>query len=102
MTRFYTKTGDEGYTGLLGKGRAPKYDRRIEAIGAIDEANAAIGLARSICVSQQTAPILLTVQRDLYHIMAEIAAQPENAHQFRKLTSERVDWLESQIDTLSN
>ncbi len=44
MTRFYTKTGDDGYTSLLGKGRAPKYDQRIETVGAIDEANAAIAL----------------------------------------------------------
>jgi len=100
MAKFYTQTGDDGYTGLLGEGRASKYDRRIETIGAIDEANAALGIARSICLAPSTASILLTAQKDLYYIMAEIAALPENASKFRKVTVERVDWLESQIDDI--
>jgi cob(I)alamin adenosyltransferase len=101
MTRFYTKKGDDGYTSLLGKGRAPKYDRRIETVGAIDEANAAIALARTLCHHSQTASILKNVQRDLYFLMSEVAATPENAAQFRKITSERVSWLEVQIDAVS-
>jgi len=102
MTKFYTKTGDEGYTGLLGEERAPKYDQRIETIGAVDEANAAIGLARTICLLPQTSSLLLTTQKDLYHIMAEIAALPEIASRFQKITSERVTWLENQIDEISS
>jgi len=101
MTRFYTQTGDDGYTGLLGEGRIPKHNRRIETIGAIDEANAAIGLARSFSVAPQTSSILLAAQRDLYYIMSEVAAQPKNASQFRKITNERVEWLETQIDGIS-
>jgi cob(I)alamin adenosyltransferase len=100
MTKFYTQTGDDGYTGLLGEGRAPKYDPRIETIGAIDEANAAIGLARSISQADQTSMILLTAQRDLYHIMTEIAVLPENSSRFTKFLSERVAWLEVQIDDI--
>jgi cob(I)alamin adenosyltransferase len=102
MTKFYTQTGDDGYTGLIGKGRIRKYDRRIEAIGALDEANAAIGLARSIALLSQTSSILITVQKDLYHMMAEIAAQPENVLQFRNITSERVIWLENIIEEINN
>jgi cob(I)alamin adenosyltransferase len=101
MTRFYTKTGDDGYTSLLGEGRAPKYDRRIETVGTIDEANAAIALARSLSISPETSQILLEVQRDLYHLMSEVAATLENAHRFRLITVERVQWLETQIDTIS-
>ena len=101
MTKFYTQTGDEGYTGLLGDERTPKYDQRIEAIGAIDEANATIGFARSICINPQTSAILLVTQKDLYQIMSEIAASPGNASRFRKITSARVDWLENQIDEIS-
>jgi cob(I)alamin adenosyltransferase len=101
MTKFYTQTGDDGYTGLLGEGRPPKYDRRIETIGAIDEANAAIGFARSLSLLPQTSSVLLSAQRDLYYIMAEIAVLPENASRFQKITSERVDWLERQIDDIS-
>ncbi len=43
MSPFYTRTGDEGTTGLLGEGRVPKFDLRIEALGALDEATAALG-----------------------------------------------------------
>lgn len=102
MTRFYTQTGDDGYTGMLGQGRAQKYDPRIETIGAIDEANAALGLARTFCLVPKTAAILLVVQRDLYHIMAEISATPENAARFRTISNESVAWLEEQTDTISD
>jgi cob(I)alamin adenosyltransferase len=102
MTRFYTQTGDDGYTGLLGEGRTPKYDHRIETLGALDEANAAIGLARSMSQATQTISILLEAQKDLYHIMAEIACLPENAARFRKISAERVNWVETQIELISN
>ncbi len=49
MTPFYTRTGDDGMTSLLGKGRVKKNDLRIETVGIIDEANAALGMARSLC-----------------------------------------------------
>lgn len=102
MTKFYTKTGDDGYTSLLGEGRAPKYDQRIETVGTIDEANAAIALARTLSVSPETSHTLLDVQKDLYHLMSEVAATPENASRFRLITAERVSWLETQIDTISS
>ena len=60
MTRFYTKTGDDGYTSLLGKGRVAKHDPRIETVGAIDEANAAIALARTLCKNSQTSSTLMS------------------------------------------
>jgi cob(I)alamin adenosyltransferase len=101
MTRFYTKKGDDGYTSLLGKGRAPKYDRRIETVGAIDEANAAIGLARTLSLAPLTSSVLIDVQKDLYHLMSEVSATPDNASRFRKITVERVIWLETQIDDIS-
>jgi cob(I)alamin adenosyltransferase len=102
MTRFYTKTGDDGYTSLLGKGRAPKYDHRIETVGAIDEADAAIGLARTFSLAPQTSSILVEVQRDLYHMMSEVSAEPVNASKFRKISDEQVSWLETQIDDISS
>jgi cob(I)alamin adenosyltransferase len=101
MTRFYTKKGDDGYTGVLGKGRAPKYSPRIDAVGTLDEANAAIALARKLSKAPQTDFILLQVQRDLYQIMAEVASMPENASFFQKTSPERVAWLEAQTDELS-
>jgi cob(I)alamin adenosyltransferase len=102
MSRFYTTTGDDGYTGLLGEGRVPKYHPRPEAVGALDEASAALGLARATCQAEQTAPLLLQIQRDLYLLMAEVAATPENAARFRKIGPERVAWLEEQAAALES
>jgi cob(I)alamin adenosyltransferase len=101
MCAFFTRNGDDGYTNLLGKGRVPKNHPRPEAVGALDEASAALGLARSTCQAEASASLLLAVQRDLYSLMAEIAATPENAASFRGVDSARVEWLEDQIETLS-
>lgn len=101
MSKFYTKTGDDGYTGLLGEGRAAKYDPRIETIGAIDEANAAIAVARTLCLSSESTSILLQVQKDLYQLMSEVSAQPEKAQQFRNINKDRVNWLEERTDIIS-
>lgn len=98
MTHFYTRTGDDGFTGLLGKGRVPKYDHRMEAVGSVDEATAALGVARAACQASGSAALLLAVQRDLYHLMAEISATPDTAARFRTIDAGRVGWLEEQID----
>lgn len=98
---FYTARGDDGTTGLLGEGRVPKYHDRMEAIGALDEASAALGLARAQCSAAETPPILLQAQRDLYKLMAEVAATPENAQRFHYIDASRVNWLEEQTDAMS-
>lgn len=69
---FTTKKGDNGYTGILGPGRVPKYDLRIEAVGSLDEASSAIGLARAKAQGELK-NILLTIQEDLGSITAQIA-----------------------------
>jgi len=97
---FYTRTGDDGTTGLLGEDRVSKDHPRIEALGALDEASAAIGLARASCQAPQTPPILREVQRDLYKLMAEVAATPENADKFKGIDAARVTWLEEQADEI--
>jgi cob(I)alamin adenosyltransferase len=101
MTHFFTRAGDDGYTGLLGEGRVPKYHPRTEAVGTIDEANAALGLARAACQDELSPAILLAAQRDLYNVMAEVSATPENAARFRTIDAARVSWLETQIDAVS-
>ena len=75
---------------------------RMEALGALDEASAALGLARAQTSAAQTAPILLDAQRDLYKLMAEVAATPENAERFRAIDAARVTWLEEQTDAISH
>jgi cob(I)alamin adenosyltransferase len=102
MPTFYTRTGDDGYTGLLGEGRVPKYHPITEAVGAIDEAAAALGIARAACQGERSSTLILAVQRDLYHLMAEIASTRENAARFRQIDASRVKWLEEQTDLLSN
>ena len=97
MSPYDRHEGDESYTGLLGRDRVPKYDRRIEALGAVDESTAALGLARSQARSPETVKALLQVQRDLYTLMAEIAATPENVENYRAIDAERVKWLETTI-----
>jgi cob(I)alamin adenosyltransferase len=101
MTPFYTRSGDDGYTGLLGEGRVPKYHPRTEAVGTIDEATAALGVARAACRSTEAPEVLLEIQRDLYRVMAEVAATPENAARFRSIDASRVQWLESQIEAFN-
>jgi cob(I)alamin adenosyltransferase len=73
----------------------------METLGVLDEASAALGMARAQCKDAQTGGLLKEAQRDLYTIMAEVAATAENVQRFRKLDPERVVWLESQIDAIS-
>ena len=67
---FYTRTGDDGTTGLLGEGRVPKTHPRIEALGALDESTATLGWARAHARDPRSGRILLESQRDLYKLMA--------------------------------
>jgi len=101
MAPFYTRTGDDGTTSILGTGRLAKHHPRIETIGTLDEASAALGLARATISSEQTKALLVEVQRDLYAMMAELAATPENASRFRTLDKPRLEWLESQTDQVT-
>jgi cob(I)alamin adenosyltransferase len=100
MPPLYTGRGDDGTTGLLGEGRFPKYHPRLETLGALDEASAALGLARALVKDPQTAAALVEVQRDLYALMAEVAATAENVSQFRTIDPSRVSWLESQAEAM--
>lgn len=102
MAKFYTQAGDDGYTGRLGEGRLPKHHILIEAIGSLDEASAALGLARALVASAEGAELLLQVQKDLYHLMAELSATRENASRFRVIDAARLSWLESELDRISS
>ena len=99
---LYTRTGDDGTTGLLGEDRVSKDHPRIEALGALDEASAALGLARASCQAPHTPPILREAQRDLYKVMAEVAATPENADKFKGIDATRVTWIEEQADEIQS
>lgn len=100
MTKYFTKSGDDGFTNLIGKGRVPKYHPKPEALGAIDEANAALGFARALSANELK-DLIIKIQRDLYKIMAEIATTVENAGRFREIDDEHVNWLETNISLFS-
>lgn len=97
MPDYFSGTGDDGSTGLLGNQRVPKFHPRPAATGALDEAAAALGLARALAGDLQTRQLIVEIQRDLYHIMAEVAATRDQAHRFRKLGVDRVAWLEAEV-----
>ncbi len=74
--KIYTKTGDDGTTGLFGGGRVKKASARVEAYGTVDELNATIGLARATHLEEETEEILGQTQVDLFIIGAELACVP--------------------------
>jgi cob(I)alamin adenosyltransferase len=103
--RIYTKTGDGGTTGLYFGGRVRKDAAPIEINGVVDEAQAAIGLARAETAPGSEVNERLTVlARDLYVLMAEVATAPANRHKLKAgsslVTEPMVDALEQSIDEL--
>ena len=97
--RIYTARGDQGTTDLLGE-RVGKDDPRIELLGALDEATSAIGLGRSLASFAGANEMLVTAQRDLYQIMAELAFVDEVRPDSLRLPADRVAWLEASIATV--
>jgi cob(I)alamin adenosyltransferase len=98
--KYYSGTGDEGYTDLLGDERVPKYAPRPEAYGTIDELSSALGLARATVQAGRSREILLHVQRQLYHLMTELAATPQAAARVPRTTADDVAQLERLTDEL--
>jgi len=102
VPRIYTKTGDDGTTGLLYGGRISKADPATEAYGAVDEAVAAIGVARALTENVAFHADLLRLQRDLFVVGAELAANPDERNRLQPgvslVTEDMVLRLEHLID----
>jgi cob(I)alamin adenosyltransferase len=100
--RIYTKTGDDGTTGLLYGGRISKADPAAEAYGSSDEAVAALGLARSLAGPSEIASLILRLQRELFVVGADLATNPRERRKLKAgvslVTAEMVDGLEALID----
>ena len=95
MAKVTTGTGDTGYTGLLGSERVAKYDPRPDTFGTVDEATSALGLARAMTQDAKVKKIIFDIQNELYYLMAELAATPENYEQMGfRMTAEHVQRLE--------
>jgi len=97
MSKSFTGRGDNGTTGTLGAGRVSKDDVRPEAYGTVDELSAALSIARTYSSDKQVTDVVTEIQRDLFHMMSELAASTEMQEKFRKIDSSRVDWLEEEI-----
>src|SRR6185437_16338041 len=98
--KLYTKTGDDGTTGLFGGGRVPKASGRVEAYGTVDETNAVIGVARAAGLPAVIDGVLARVQEDLFTLGAELACVPgrESKLNMKVLGGDDVERLERAID----
>ncbi len=94
LSKIYTRTGDDGTTGLGDGSRVRKDDARVEAYGTVDEANSAIGLVLAVpSVPAEIATVLARVQHELFDLGGELCIPGH-----RIVTAERVAWLETTLD----
>lgn len=100
--RIYTKTGDDGTSGLIGGTRVQKYDLRLESYGTVDELNSWIGLIRSQEIDQQSKDLLLSVQNNLFVIGARLATDQSKADLSSKLpfSPDEIIRLEKEMDRI--
>lgn len=98
--KIYTKTGDDGTTGLFGGARVKKASSRVDAYGTVDELNAVLGVARALGLSKPAEIVLAEVQIDLFTLGAELATVPgkEEKLPMKLLTPAHAEKLEHAID----
>lgn len=102
LPRIYTRTGDDGTTGLIGGKRVTKDSPRIEACGSLDEVNAGIGVVRSYALPDSVDRVLQRVQEILFRIGSELASPKDSDSGRSKLGEEEVRNLENEIDAFEN
>jgi cob(I)alamin adenosyltransferase len=102
LNRIYTKTGDKGDTGLGDGTRVPKFALRISAYGTVDEANAAIGVAR-LSATGELDEMLARIQNDLFDLGADLCL-PESAKRSEgrlRVSETQVERLEREMDSMN-
>ena len=97
LLKIYTKTGDDGTTGLQGKIRVLKSDPRIMAYGAVDEANASLGVALSYNLDDELIQSIMSLQNELFVVGADLS-NPQLENTKNRVTSQMVENLEKAID----
>jgi cob(I)alamin adenosyltransferase len=100
LNKIYTRTGDGGSAGLVDGSRVSKSSLRMTAIGEIDEANAAIGVAIAVLGGSDAAKRLLTIQNDLFDLGADVAT-PGDAEGALRIVASQVERLEGEIDAMN-
>ena len=99
--KIYTRTGDDGTTGLLGRDRVPKHDLRVEAYGSVDELNAVLGVAHAHDTGQLFGELLPAIQSSLFDVGAELATiDAAMLEKLARVTDAEVAQLEREIDRL--
>ena len=96
--KIYTKTGDQGETGLFAGPRVPKDDARIEAYGTVDELNAFLGLVRASKLPAEVDAVVERLQHGLFAVGAELASPDPAAAKTKLIGAEEVAWIEQMID----
>lgn len=103
LNKIYTKTGDDGTTGLVRGPRRKKHDLRVDAYGTVDETNAMIGRVRLEAHKRpKISAILGRIQNDLFDLGSDLATPgPDEGAEYPalRITPKQVEWLETQIDT---
>ncbi|BCI71836.1 ATP:cob(I)alamin adenosyltransferase [Sphingomonas sp. S17] len=99
LTKIYTRTGDSGTTGLVDGSRRSKAEPRMVAIGEVDEANSAIGVAL-LAIEGALAAQLTRIQNDLFDLGADLAT-PGEVEGALRIISEQVARLEAEIDAMN-
>lgn len=107
LNKIYTRTGDDGTTGLVDGSRTPKASLRIEAIGAVDEANSALGLLAVELGGGAHADSVQRIQNDLFDLGADLATPAGEGEDFApsemvlRIVPSQAEWLEKAIDALN-
>jgi cob(I)alamin adenosyltransferase len=105
LNRIYTKTGDAGDTGLSDGSRIPKDHPRAQAIGDVDEANSAIGLAHLQVTDERLAAMLRAIQNEMFDLGADIATPGEDfapSEMTLRIVEDQIDRLEREIDLMND
>ena len=103
LTKIYTKTGDEGLTGLGGGRRVPKDSARVRAYGTVDELNSAIGVALALGLSERLTSELATIQNELFDLGSDLCwpSDDERRERIPTVQPKHVTKLEQLIDELN-
>lgn len=94
MARIYTRTGDEGKTGLVGGARISKDSSRVVAYGNVDELNSVLGLVRAVSKDREINSLLEELQRDLFTVGADLASPSEASRTVPRITKDMVASME--------
>ncbi|OYW46061.1 MAG: ATP:cob(I)alamin adenosyltransferase [Sphingomonadales bacterium 32-68-7] len=104
LNRIYTRTGDDGTSGLVDGSRRAKHDPRFEAVGAVDEANSALGWARLALAPGDNLSHIGRIQNDLFDLGADLATPGEDfapSDMVLRIVPAQADWIEARIDALN-